>query len=77
MHSVKLWEELAEWTTLLTNSLPSYVRYRAVNSTHMLTKDKEPGVCPLLCGTIFMWLWGDCFLDADTRELAYDVCSKM
>ncbi len=54
--SEKLREEMAIRADILSNGLPPYTSYRALNAAHMLPADKKPGVRQLACGESWMRL---------------------
>jgi hypothetical protein len=64
--SERLREEMAHWVVWLSNDSPPFAAYRAVSLARMLVADKKPGVCPLVCGEIWMRLWADC-LNTETK----------
>jgi hypothetical protein len=41
-HSECLWEAMANWVDWLSNGLPPYAAYRAVNTVHTVALDKKP-----------------------------------
>jgi hypothetical protein len=59
-HSKHLWEAMATWVNWLSNGLPPYTAYRAVNTVCAITLDKSPGVRPLGVGEVWMRHWSDC-----------------
>jgi hypothetical protein len=59
-HSERLWEAMANWVDWLSNGLPSYAAYRAVNMVRTVALDKSLGVWPLGAGEIWLCLWSDC-----------------
>ena len=64
--SEKLRDELVCWMGWLSNGLPDYVAYRALNAARMLAADKKLGLRPLACGEVFMCLNGDKGCDHNT-----------
>ena len=73
--SKRLYQEMAEWIELLSNTTPDYAVYRAVNSGHILAADKDPGVRGLSCGKICMRHWSQCNLD-QTKGQAMATCQN-
>ncbi len=59
-HSERLQEAMADWVDWLSNGLPPYSAYRAVNTVWTVALDKCPGVRPLGVGKVWMRLWSDC-----------------
>ena len=51
---------MADWVDWLSNGLPPYAAYRAVNTVWTVALDKCPGVWPLGVGEVWMRLWSDC-----------------
>ena len=77
IYSEKFWEEMAEWVTLLNNGSPAYAIYLVANSAHMLAVDKQSGDRPLVCGDIYMRLWGWCNPAAETKALVGGACRNI
>ena len=74
-HSEKLREAMAEWVDWLSNGLPPYAAYRAVNTVRSVALDKCPGVRPLGVGEVWMRLWSDCS-HMKTKEMATNACGN-
>jgi hypothetical protein len=60
VQSERLREVMATWVDWLSNGLPPYAAYRAVNTVRTVALDKTPGVCPLGIREVWMRLWSDC-----------------
>ncbi len=60
VHSECLWEAMANWVNWLSNGMPPYAAYRAVNTVRAIALDKSPGVWLLGVGKVWMCLWSDC-----------------
>jgi len=59
-HSGRLRDAMAMWVDWLSNELPLYAAYRAVNTVRTVALDKTPGVRSLGVGESWMRLWSDC-----------------
>ena len=53
-------EEIGDWVQWLSNDLPPYITYRALNTTCGLAADKTPGVQLLVCREIWIRLMQAC-----------------
>jgi hypothetical protein len=53
-HSEHLWEAMANWVDWLSNGLPPYAAYQAVNTVCTIALDKSPGVWLLGVGEFWM-----------------------
>jgi hypothetical protein len=71
--SEHLWEAMATWVDWLSNGLPPYAAYQAVNMVHAIALDKSPGVWPLGVGEVWMRLWSDCSY-MKTKAAATSAC---
>jgi hypothetical protein len=60
VHLEHLQEAMANWVNWLSNGLPPYAAYWAVNTVRAIALDKSPGVQPLGVGEVWMCLWSDC-----------------
>jgi hypothetical protein len=58
-HSEKLREAMADWVDWLSNGLPPYAAYHAVNTVCPVALGKCPGIRPLGVGEVWMRLWSD------------------
>jgi hypothetical protein len=74
-HSECLWEAMANWVDWLSNGLPPYAAYRAVNMVRAVALDKSPGVRPLGVGEVWMCLWSDCS-HMKTKAVATSACGN-
>jgi hypothetical protein len=72
-HSEHLWEAMATWVDWLSNDLPPYAAYRAVNTVRAFALNKSPGVRPLRVGEVWMRLWSDCS-HMKTKAAATSAC---
>ena len=68
--------ELALWVDLLSNGLPLYDTYRALNAARMLAADKQPGARPLACGEVLIHLFARCNLE-ETNHAATTECANV
>ena len=59
-HSGCLRDAMVTWVDWLSNGLPPYAAYRAVNTVCTVALDKTPGVRPIGVGESWMRLWYDC-----------------
>ena len=73
--SERLRQEMAEGVELLSNSMPDYAAYRAVDSGCSLAADKDPGVRGLFCGKIWIRHWSQYNLD-QTKDQAMATCKN-
>jgi hypothetical protein len=73
VHLERLWEAMANWVDWLSNGLPLYTAYQAVNTVCTVALDKSPGVWPLGVGEIWMRLWSDCSY-MKTKAAATSAC---
>ncbi len=74
-HSEHLWEAMANWVNWLSNGLPPYATYRAVNTVRTIALDKSPCVWPLGVGEVWMRLWSNCS-HIKTKAAATSVCEN-
>ncbi len=74
-HSEKLCKAMADWVDCLSNGLPPYTAYRAVNTVCPIALDKCPGVWPLGVGEVWMRLWSDCS-HMKTKAAATSACGN-
>ncbi len=72
-HSEHLWEAMATWVNWLSNGLPPYTPYQAVNTVCAIALDKSPGVWSLGVGEVWMRLWSDCS-HMKTKAAATSAC---
>ena len=72
-HTGRLRDAMATWVDWLSNGLPPYAAYRAVNTVRTVALDKTPGVRPLGVGESWMRLWSDCS-HAKTKVVATNAC---
>jgi hypothetical protein len=70
-----LQEAIVNWVDWLSNGLPPYAAYRAVNMVHAVALDKSPGVWPLGVGKVWMRLWSDCS-HMKTKAVATSACGN-
>jgi hypothetical protein len=75
VHSERLQEAMAYWVDWLSNGLPPYAAYRAVNMVRTAALDKCPGVRPLRVGQVWMRLWSDCS-HMKTKAAATNACGN-
>jgi hypothetical protein len=68
-------EVMATWVDWLSNGLPPYVVYRAVNTVRTVALDKTLRVRPLGIGEVWMQLWSDCSHTKSMVE-AINVCGN-
>ena len=59
-NSGRLRDAMATCVDWLSNGLPPYAAYRAVNTVRTVALDKTPGMRPLGVGESWMRLWSDC-----------------
>ncbi len=74
-HFEHLQEAMANWVDWLSNGLPPYAAYRAVNMVRAVALDKSPGVWPLGVGEVCMRLWSDCS-HMKTKAVATSACGN-
>ncbi len=74
-HSEKLRKAMANWVDWLSNGLPPYAAYHAVNTVRPVALDKCPGVQPLGVGEVWMHLWSDCS-HMKTKAAATSACGN-
>ncbi|KAL3812075.1 hypothetical protein ACHAXA_002879 [Cyclostephanos tholiformis] len=74
-HSERLRGVMADWVVWLSNGLPPYAAYRAVNTVWTVALDKCPGVRPLGVGKVWMHLWSDCS-HMQTKSAATTACGN-
>jgi hypothetical protein len=66
---------MAMWVDWLSNGLPPYAAYRAINTVRTVALNKTPGVQPLGIGKSWMRLWSDCS-HTKTKVAATNVCGN-
>ncbi len=75
-HSRCLREAMATWVDWLSNELPPYAAYRAVNTVRTIALDKTPGVRPLGVGESRMRLWSDSSRTKMRKVAATNACGN-
>ncbi len=75
VHSEHLREAMADWVDWLSNGLPPYAAYCAVNMVQTIALDKSPGIWLLGVGEVWMRLWSDCS-HMKTRAGATNACGN-
>ncbi len=66
---------MATWVDWLSNGLPPYAAYWAVNTVCADALDKSPGVWPLRLDEVWMRLWSDCS-HMKTKAAATSACGN-
>jgi hypothetical protein len=66
---------MANFVVWLSNGLPPYATYRAVNTVCTVALDKSPGIWPLRVGEVWMHLWSDCS-HMKTKAVATNACGN-
>ncbi len=66
---------MANWVDWLSNGLPPYAAYWAVNTVCSVALVKSPGVWPLGVGEVWMGLWSDCS-HMKTKAVATSACGN-
>ncbi len=67
---------MVTWVDWLSNGLPPYAVYRAVNMVRTVALNKTPGMRPLRVREAWMHLWSDCF-HAKTKVEATSACGNV
>jgi hypothetical protein len=60
VQSKHIWEVMVTWVDWLSNGLPPYAAYCAVNMVRTVALNKTPEVRPLGNGEVWIQLWSDC-----------------
>jgi hypothetical protein len=67
---------MATWVDWLSNGLPSYAGYQAVDIVHTVALDKTPGKRPLGVREVLMHLWPN-WSHAKTNVEATSTCGNL